>query len=342
VVSAEWAAGLAAYDRGEWEVAAREFEEVVRSSRTYAGGHYMLGLSLARLGRTDRALDSLRRAAGLDDGNVPFRLALCQALDDSGQSRQAYALLRPLQVRDVPLEERVAFALLFARVATRNDRAAEAESVLLEVIEWAPGSARLYHAVGVARDRQGDHRGAFAAFRRAFELDRELMVCGRSAIRAALALRRAEPGHEDASAMVRQAATVAERLAEVAPTFEHQVLAGEVWMEVESWPRALRWFDAAHGRQPRNALVRYYRGTCRYAQDDLEGALVELQAALAIGTRGRLRLQVYERLGWVYADLQDFNRAASAFLECGNRSLSDRMSELADRELASAATGASP
>jgi Flp pilus assembly protein TadD len=70
------ALGQAYYNSGDYARAAEAFGRLVEIDPVASYGHFGLGLSLQRLGRTDLARGHLRLAVAMSPGSEPFRRAL--------------------------------------------------------------------------------------------------------------------------------------------------------------------------------------------------------------------------------------------------------------------------
>ena len=329
---AEWNKGLEAYNKRDYATAAKEFEDVTKTNPDYAGAYYMLGLSQRAQGNLSPALASLRKAVKLDPENVSYKVGLGQALLQAKQYQDAYSSLNGLSISSMDAKHRSSYALLFAQAATKTNRAGEAVKVLNTQIGADSNNARLYQALGVAQNDLGDHAKAFAAFKRAYELNPKDVAVGRNAIKAGIATARRSGSASQKKQIYGQAAEVAERVAAGSPTFEHKLLAGEAWLGAKQYQRALGWFEQAKADQPQNALVYYYIAQSKTSLNQLDGAVVDLQSALKIGPSGKLRTQIYNQMGYVYDKKKNYGRAASAYAEAGNSRKRAEMEQKADTQ----------
>jgi tetratricopeptide (TPR) repeat protein len=326
---AEWNKGLDAYKANDFATAAREFEEVTKTNPDYVGGYYMLGLCQRSQNNLSAALGNLRKAVELDAaGEKPdprYGIALSQALNQAKQYNEAYTSLKKFDFASLPASYRTSYALLFANAANETNRSAEAVSVLNAQIRAEASNASLYQALGVAQDALGSDKEAFAAFKRAFELDPKDQASGRYAIRSAIVAARRSSAAADKSRYYTEAAQIAERLAAASPTFEHNLYAGEAWLGAKQYSKALAWFEKAKAQQSRNALVYYYIGQSYTSLEQYSNALSSLQQALSLNTDADLRKKIYNQMGYVHEKNKDFARAKQAYLEAGNTAQANAM-----------------
>ena len=314
---AEWNAGLEAYNKRDYATAVKEFEDVTKTNPDYAGGYYMLGLSQRAAGNLSPALASLRKAIELDPENASYKVGLGQGLLQAGQYQEAYTTLKGVNIASLDAKHRSNYALLFSQAATKTNRNSEAIQVLNSQIRGDSSNARLYQALGVAENANGSDPAAFAAFKKAYDLNPKDAATGRNAVKAGIAsARRASGAQKDQ--YYGQAAQVAEKLASNNPTFEHKLLAGEAYLGAGNYPKAVAWFDQAKADQSQNALVYYYLGQSHTSMNRLDTAIGDLQTALKMGPSGKLRTQIHNQMGYTYDKKKDYAKAAQSYEAAGN------------------------
>jgi tetratricopeptide (TPR) repeat protein len=318
-VAAEWNKGLEAYNKRDYATAAKEFEEVTKTNPDYAGGYYMLGVCQRSLGNLSPALASLRKAVELEPGNASYKVGLGQAQLQGERYQDAYTTLKDVNVSSIDAKHRSAYALLFAQAATKTNRPAEAIQLLTTQTKADPNDARLFQALGAAQSAAGDDAKAFAAFKKAYELDPSDTGIGRNAVKTGIAAAR-RTNSPQKEQIYSGAAQIAEKLAAAEPIFDHKLLAGEAWLGAGEYQKALSWFDQAKAAQPQNVLVQYYHAQCNTSLNRLDPAIDDLQTALKIGATGKLRTQIYNQMGYVYDKKKDYKSAASAYRDAGNQS----------------------
>jgi len=316
---AEWEKGVAAYNGKDYATAAKEFEEVTKTNPDFAGGYYMLGLAQNAQNQLAPAVANLRKAVELDADNASYQVALGQALLKTKEYQQAYGLLKGLDMGTMDAKYRSDYALLFAQAATKSGQPDDAIRVLSTQTRADGNNHRLYQALGVAYDEAGDDGKAFEAFKRAYEINPNDQATGRSAVHSGILAARRSSSDAQKTRYYKETGQIAERLASSSPTFDHYLLAGETWMGAKEYGRALEWFEKAKAGQPNNVLVHYYCSQCNTSLKRYDPALRDLQNALRIGASGKLRTQIYNQMGYVYAAKKDFANAANAYGEAGNQ-----------------------
>jgi tetratricopeptide (TPR) repeat protein len=322
-VAADWNAGLEAYKAKNYAAAAVEFEKVTKSNPDYVGGYYMLGLCQRATGNLSAAVGNLRTAVEKDAANEApdprYSIALAQALNQTKQYSEALTALKAFDFGSLPASYRTSYALLFANAANETNRSGEAVNVLNAQLRADSSNADLYRALGVAQDNLGYDKDAYAAFKRAYELDPSEQASGRYAVRSAIAAARRSSSASEKTRYYTEAARIAERLATASPSFEHNLYAGEAWLGAKQYQKALGWFEKARAQQSRNALVYYYIGQSYSSLSQYSNSLSALQQALDYGSgNADLRKKIYNQMGFVHEKNNDFDRAKQAYLEAGN------------------------
>ncbi len=322
-VYAEWNKGLEAYNAKDWATAATEFQDVTKTNPDYVGGYYMLGLCQRSQNNLSAALGNLRKAVELDAvGEKPdprYSIALAQGLNQAKQYNDAYTTLKAFDFGSLPASYRTSYALLFANAANETNRSGEAVNVLKAQTRTDSSNAALFQALGVAQDDLGYDNEAYAAFKKAYDLNSKDQASGRYAVRSAIKVARRSSSSSDKTRYYTEAARVAERLAASNPSFEHNLYAGEAWLGAKQYSKALTWFVKAKAQQSRNALVHYYIGQSYTSLGQYNDALSSLKQALDLGSgNADLRKKIYNQMGYVYEKNKDFPKAKQSYLEAGN------------------------
>ena len=146
------AQGEAAYQRGDYAAAAREFAKYVENSPQdprYAVAYYMLGSCYLELDQSDLAEPNLRTAVDLDPTKADYRLALGQYLVKAGEYADADAVFDELDAASVAPQQRSTVALLRAKAALEVGDATKAVTVLEDLYgteEYKSHLAKVYVA----------------------------------------------------------------------------------------------------------------------------------------------------------------------------------------------------
>jgi tetratricopeptide (TPR) repeat protein len=161
--------GLVLLARREARAALEPLGEAARREPRRVEPHRALGVAYQTLGQADRATESYRRALTLRPDDVVSLNNLALVLAElRGQPDQAL----PLAQRALELApERAAVLDTLGWVQYRRKAYPEAERLLAQAAERAPGDARVQYHLGMTYYRQGKRREALFALRRASQLD---------------------------------------------------------------------------------------------------------------------------------------------------------------------------
>jgi len=325
---ADWEAGVAAFKVGRFATAAAEFRQVTETHPDWADGHFMLGSALLHLDQPAEALPSLEKAVALG-GELRHRLSLAQAQLRTGAADAALATLAELSPTSLPEKQRDPYFQLLAGAASRTGRTGPAIAALEGALKADPGNAVLWQALGQARGKAGQPRGAFDACARAFELAPEPDTGGRLAVQIAFDAAAGSDG-EDRQAWYARAATVAEKLAAGSGAGKDQLLAGEAHLGSGDYGAARSWFEKARSSLPGQALPLYRLGRADLADGDAEGALSHFDAALAAPASSEVSAaEIHTARGAALRHLERFSEAATAYARAGNEEKAGEMETLA-------------
>jgi len=159
--------GLAYYKKGDLANASREFEEVRKERPADPQLAILLGDSQVRLGKGSEAVAMLTPLEAANGGNLDFEYVMGTALIQSGSRREGAARLEKVAETTQSAD---AYLLAGSTLLDLND-VQHARADLEAALRLNPKLPRVYSLVGMARDKNGDHDGAEAAFREALKAD---------------------------------------------------------------------------------------------------------------------------------------------------------------------------
>jgi tetratricopeptide (TPR) repeat protein len=315
VAGADWNAGVAAYQKKDWQTALAEFEGVVKQNPTFAGGHFMLGRVLSQLGRNDEALKAFREAVRLEPTNAGYAVAAAQAMLEKGLANDAAAALSGVTTDTLKPAQKAAVLTAKGQVALAQGNSSQAIEFGKQATHADANNAEAWGFLGSAYSRADRNSEAFEAYRRGFELSGNPTL-GKNAVAAGTRAARLASGQQK-RALYDAVAAVATKLAEKRGGPEGALMAAEALLGAQDFDNALKWLDRS-GLD--NALVLYYRGQCYLGKDNLGEAEGNFRKALAKGPQTELRRQIYTSLGFVLDKAKRYQEAAQAYEQAGNAS----------------------
>ena len=318
----DWNTGVTAFRKGEYEAALAEFKAVLAASPEYAGAHYMVGRTLAQLGRRQEALAAYREASRLEPANAQYAVATATALLEADRPAEAEKALAEVQLDPLRPNQRAAFLAVRAQVELALGNQGPALELARQAVAADPASAQAYTVLGLAQAQGGGDREAFEAYRKAWELSGDAELGTRAAEAGIFAARRADEGHK--RQLYDHAAAVAAKVAEKRPGAESALLAGEAVMGAQRFDEALGWFNRTGLSTP---IVLYYKGQCFQGKRELTQAESLFRRALAAAPDAGLRGDILNSLGFVLDLQKRYGDAAAAYADAGNAAKAAEMRE---------------
>jgi Tfp pilus assembly protein PilF len=153
-------AALAAFQRGDLARARQLAEEELGKNDRSPLLYHLMGLIECRLGKFDSGIDWLRRAVGIDQANLPYRVVLARALIDGGKPGEALDVAAVADSSAIELWQVRAEAAFAA-----GERAIEAEA-WQKLCELRPSDPLLLMNLARALLAQGKFNAAEASYYR--------------------------------------------------------------------------------------------------------------------------------------------------------------------------------
>jgi len=320
IAAADWAAGVAAFRKGEYDAALKEFQAVLETNPTYAGAHYMIGRTFEQLGKRADAVASLREANRLDGANAQYAIALASALLDDGKAAEAGKVLGGVTLDPLRPNQKAVFLAVKAQVELALGNAAPAADLARQATQADPTSAQAFTVLGLAQAQLNHDREAFEAYRKAWGLGADPAIGVQAAKAGIYAARRAEDARK--RQLYDHAAEVAAEVAAKKPGPEASLLAGEAVMGAKRYDEALGWFNKTGLSTP---IVLFYKGQCFQGKEDLRQAESLFRRALDAGPDAELRRDILNSMGYVLDAQKRYDDAAKAYADAGNTAKADEM-----------------
>jgi Tfp pilus assembly protein PilF len=170
------ASGVQLFQQGNYDAAARRFQQTIADDPSFADGYYNLASTHHRLWKTRGTQSDAQQAEQLYrlciDRNPEHREAyrgLAVLMNEQGRSQEAFTLVSNWATRSAkPAEARVELAMLYEEYGDL----ANAQSRLREAIEIDPGNARAFGELAALQERLGDSQQALTNYARSFDLDK--------------------------------------------------------------------------------------------------------------------------------------------------------------------------
>lgn len=322
---ADWHAGVAAFQNGDFTAAMQAFTAVVDRTPNYAGAHFMLGLTLQRLDRAEEALIALEEANRLEPGHAGYAMAAARALLEVERVDDAKRTLEGVNLEGLPSQQVQLVLAARAQVARAGGDEEGALELLRQAAEVDGANAEIMSQFALALARLARHREAFDAFRRAWEAGRS-QAAGRNACAAGMRAAQEAATDRERLDLFRDVATVAAEIHERAPDPGTALLAAEAYLGAGEFSAALTWLDRV---DPETAVSLLYKGQAYANLGRLDRAEQSLRRAAEQQPEARLRRQIWNFLGFVLDMGRKYAEAGRAYAQAGNNA---KVAEMRDKE----------
>jgi tetratricopeptide (TPR) repeat protein len=278
--------GSVYFVRGDYEKAAGAFRQALGVKPDLARAAAFLGISEARLGRADQALEHLEAGfwkSARDEWRLQAGLILAELHAGRGRYDEAHKVSRALEESDPQNPDVLYLAYrLHSVVASR---------AIERLVKAGPGSARLYQVAGELLDAEGSFQAAVEQYRKALEADPRL-----PGIRRVLGVALMHAG-DDAASHAEARRLFVEELA-LNPGDAHAEYQLGVLLWLESRPEeALARFERAAGLHPAFTDALIAAAKCQNALGKPQHAIDLLRRAAELDSDNEV---VHYRLAQAY------------------------------------------
>jgi Tfp pilus assembly protein PilF len=167
--------GVQMFEQGNYDGAARRFQQAIADDPTFADGYYNLASTHHRLWKLRGSANDAAQAEQLYrlsiDRSPEHREAyrgLATLMNEQGRSQEAFTLINTWAARSTtPAEARVELAKLYQEY---NDYAS-AQARLREAIEIDPRNSRAFAELAQLQERIGDPAQALTNYSRSYDLN---------------------------------------------------------------------------------------------------------------------------------------------------------------------------
>ena len=325
-VRAGWEEGVAAFKSGNFQQAAKEFQAFVDERPDVFQGHYMLGQSLAKLGRNEDAVAQLRKALEIEPGHAGVQLALGKVYLEVGQYADAAALLGKIDSSSLPAAQQSALHQMLALALDKSGNTDRALSQLEQAARANPNDATIQYQYGAAALREGDLEAAIAALGKAAKANPSDQGVLNAYAQALLRKGRSSTGQAKTQAYI-QAASTGQKLVSANPSYDNLMLLAGAQLGAKQFDQALATLDQAARKNPNDWLPLFYQGQAQTQKGQFGSAEAALKKALDKASPGRDQVTIWKQLGFVYEKQKSYDAAIGAYQKAGDSAAVARVEE---------------
>jgi tetratricopeptide (TPR) repeat protein len=314
---AGWEDGIAAFKAGNYAQAAKEFEATVNEKPEWATGHMMLGRAQLKLGKTQPAIASLRKAYDLNPGDGSIQLALAQGYLEANMPGDAAQLLGRISPASLSKDQQGAYQKLYAMALDKSGQGEKAAQELAKAAAASPNDAALQYQYGAAALNAGNTQAAVAALEKATRLDPKDPNKAKVYVQALIRSARESSGAAKEQAYAK-AADAARGMVAVNASYDNVLLLGETQLGASQYDAAIATFAQASSKNAADWLPLFYTGQAYTAKGVYPQAVDALQKAAGKTAKSDEKARVYKQLGFVYEKQKNFDGAKAAYQNAGD------------------------
>lgn len=324
--AAGWEEGVAAFSKKDYNSAVAEFQQLAESQPNAYQNHYMLGLSLQKLGRKEEALNALNKAYDLNPNDLPTKLTLGQMYFSMRRYEEAAKLLDTLDAASLPQAQRASLYEMrgSAKLQVGNFGGAISDLKALARLKPSdPEAQRMYAAAALRVDNLDE---AIEAYDRAVKADPSDLK-GKIELTKALILKaRGTQDKRQKQMTYLKASELAAAVAKAEPSFENLLRQMEAQLGAKQFDELIATSKKAAAENPRDWHVPYYVGQAYTTSGRFQEALQPLNQALELAGPQNQKT-VWNQIGYAHQELKNYSEAISAYQNAGNQGAVARVQE---------------
>lgn len=317
LAEAGWEEGVAAFRANNFQAAATEFAAVVEQQPDYAGGQYMLGITLLKLDRASEALTNLRKAYELDPANRTYQLALGQAYLAAERYGDAAQMLQKVDPGTLPKAQQSEYHQMLAVALSKSGNSDAALGALKKLTETEPNNSDAWYRYGTAAFNAGDTAAGVAALEKAVSLD-GANVAKKEALAKALLRQARETQGDRKQAIYDKAVRVAGELATARPNYDNMLLLGELQLGAGKYAEAVATLKKAAASNGASWYPHFYMSQAQTLLADYTAAEASAQKALDLAPGQREQQMVWKQIGFAREKQRDYEGAKEAYRKGGD------------------------
>jgi len=319
-VVADWEKGVAAFQKGDFQNAAQQFQELVDQQESFQG-HYMLGLSLGRLNRKEEALNHLRKAYDLNPNDLSVKLALAEAYLNVRRYAESAKLLGTLASAEISkLDAAKKKKVYHMRAKAREESGDQngAYSDYKELASIASQDANVQFKYAVLAANYGDERAAMTALDRAANLDPKNEDIKRSYVNMLKKQGRMTRDKTAKKQTYLKAVNISKQLVALSASYENVLLKCESELGATLYADATKTCQQAVTKKPSDWLAHYYLGQAFASNKQYKQAEAPLEEALKIAGPSDIDT-VQKQRGFVFEKQRKFSESIAAYEAAGDQ-----------------------
>ncbi|MGH9381343.1 MAG: tetratricopeptide repeat protein [Thermoanaerobaculia bacterium] len=324
--AADFNTAFAAFQAGNYQAAVDEVSGYIEGAPNAWQGHWLLGMSLLKLGRSSEGLNSLRKAYDLDPNQAQVQINLAQAYLENGRAADAAALLQRIAPSSLPASAQGAYNQLLAKALADSGQGAAALAPLRQATQANPSDAKAQFAYGAAAQNAGELGASIVALGKAVELDGDNPTYLKAYVQA-LFMEGAQKSGDAGAAAYRKAIAPAQQLVAVAPGYDSTMKLGGAQLGAKDYGAAVNTFRQATQQSGAGWEPHFYLGQAYTMEGQYSNAIAALEQAKSRASSSDAQRMVWRQLGFVHEKQDNFEEAIQAYQQAGDSGAVSRVQQ---------------
>lgn len=315
---AGWEEGVAAFKEKKYQQAAAEFQKLVDQNPEGYRSHYMLGMSLQRLGRKEEALNHLREAYNLNPNDLSIKLELGKAYYTVRRYAEVTKLLNTVDVSKLPSSHQPPFYQMRGEAKLKMNDFNGGFSDYRALSKLSPKDAKVQYklgAVALKADRLDD---AVRALDMAVQLDPNDPDKKKTYANALIKKGRLTRDKTAKKSSYLKAAELAKAVVARDGSFDNLMLQMSAELGAGAYDQAVLTGEKAMAKNPGDWLVPFYIGQAYTSSDQQAKAEEPLKKALELAKKPEDQKKVWKQLGFAYEKQKKYSDSISAYQNAGD------------------------
>lgn len=326
LAEAGWDEGVAAFQAGRYDTAAQEFQAVVEAQPEFAGGQFMLGQVLLKQKKNEAALQHLRKAYELDNGNVSYQMALAQGYLVNRRYSDTVQMLERIDPNKLPANKQEGYYQMLGAAAVATGDTGKALSTYKKIVEQNPNDADAWLKYGTLAYNARQVDTAIRALERAVQLDGndpEKLT----AYAQALVLKARNSQGPLKRSSYNKAVEVAERLVGRNASYDNLLFLGEVQLGAADYQAAVASLKRAAAKNASDWHPYYYMSQAHTLLSQYDAAATTAQTALDKVKTADDRRRIWDQIGFAHEKQKNYDQAIEAYMKANNQAGVQRVTE---------------
>lgn len=324
---AGWEEGVAAFKEKKYQQAAAEFQKLVDQNPEGFRSHYMLGMSLQRLGRKEEALNHLREAYNLNPNDLAIKMELGKAYFTVRRYAEVTKLLKTVDASKLPSSHQPPFYQMRGEAKLKMNDINGGFADYKALSRLAPKDAKVQYKFGAVALKADRLDEAIKALDRAVQLDSADIDKKKTYANALIKKGRLTRDKTAKKSNYLKAAELAAAVVAKDGSFDNLMLQMSAELGAGAYDRAVQTGEKAMAKNSTDWLVPFYIGQAYTSSAQHPKAEAPLKKALELAKSPDDQKKVWKQLGFAYEKQKKYQDSISAYQNAGDGGAVARVEE---------------